>query len=83
MLLPLLQAMNQPPGRLSQRQHMNCILPLFLELLSWGLLRLLWSQATSLGSRRANSRLQKAQAKRKKLLAELKVHSCAGMLSRP
>ena len=68
-----LQAINQPPGSLSQRQHVNCVLPVFLEPAGTFLLWTFWGFVCTLGSKRTDGRLQKAQARRQKLISELKV----------
>ena len=67
-----LQALQQPPGRLSQRQHINCVLPLFLEPAGTYLLYTAWNLLATLAGRRDAKRLEASTAKRQKMITALK-----------
>ena len=74
-LVVCVQAMQQPAGRLSQRQHLNCVLPLFLEPAGTYVLYTAWNLLQTLASTRNRRHLAAGRAKLKKLVAELKVSS--------
>ena len=75
-----LQALRQPPGVLSQRQHLGSVLPLFVEPVAAYVLYVCWNTTQSLMGRRDQARLAAAEAKLRKMVADLKVllvYSCS------
>ena len=72
----VVQALRQPPGVLSQRQHFMSVLPLFVEPIAAYALYVLWNTSQSLLERRDNTKLATAEAKLRKMIAELKVWTC-------
>ena len=68
-----MQALRQPPGVLSQRQHFGSVLPLFVEPVAAYALYVIWNTSQSLMGRRDRAKLAAAEAKLRKMIADLKV----------